>query len=857
MPRFLSLFGSSLLASRLLVAAAAFTAAPVLAQERAAPVNVPAMRLDQAVRVLGGQTGASIGFRDPALAALRSRPVRGRYTAEQALNLMLRGSGARFRRVATATFLVLRARAPVPARPLRPVRAPKPHLPPPPAVAGTDIVVTGTKRGVPLSVYAGSVQIIEGDRLSSADGARGSGAIEARVASVASTHQGQGRNKLFIRGIADSSFVGPTQATVGQYWGNSRITYSAPDPSLRLYDISSIEVLEGPQGTLYGAGSLGGVVRVVPRAPDLHTVGGAAWAGAQTVAHGQPGLDGGGILNLPLADDQLAFRAVVFGTAEGGYIDDLGRNLKDVNDVRSIGGRASLRYSPTTDWTFDASLVGQRIVGDDSQYAERGGSGLTRSSSVAQPYRNDFWLADIVARRQWGDLELTASIGYAHQYVFEQFDGVAFTPLGELVQLSTPASNRNDFVVTDDGEIVLSPTAIAPTAGITQANRIDMLTAETRLSRRGPNGTGWVVGASLLHNEAKVNRSFVGPFVGSSLTGVRNRVQEATLYGEGSIEPLPRLTFTLGARLTYSRLSGNAQDADEKFAFDVDPAARADRSETRLLPSASLAYGVRGGLTLFARYQQGFRPGGIAVRRDFIQRFKGDRVATTEAGLRHRGRAFDLTASASWTRWTDIQADIIDGFGFPTTANVGDGRILSVGGAARWRPLRGLEFDAALYLNRSKVTNRIAIVPIASKDGISFDLANANANAGSAPNPAGSITRFDRLPNIADVTGRAGFSYVTALTDDVSLETAGFARYVGKSTLGIGSILGQLQGDYVDTGLDFRARRGNRSVSLTISNLLDSKGNRFALGSPFLVRDRNGITPLQPRTVRLGFDLAF
>ena len=841
MPRFPSL----------LATAAAFIAAPALAKERTAPVDVPAMQLDQAVRVLGSQTGTSIGFRDPALATLRSRAVRGRRTAAQALEAMLRGSGARFRQVAAGTFLVERApaRHPVPAP--RVAHAPRPRPAPPPEMSGADIVVTGAKRDIPLNAYAGSVQIIEGGRLSTADGARGSGAIEARVASVASTHQGQGRNKLFIRGIADSSFVGPTQATVGQYWGNSRITYSAPDPSLRLYDIGSVEVLEGPQGTLYGAGSLGGVVRVVPRAPDLERVAGAAWVGGQVVAHGQPGLDGGAIVNLPLAEDKLAFRAVVFGTVEGGYIDDVGRKLKDVNDVRSAGGRASLRYSPTADWTFDASVVGQRIDGDDSQYAERGGNGLTRSSSVAQPYRNDFWLADIVARRRWGDLELTASVGYAHQYVFEQFDGVAFTPVGELIPLAAPITNRDDFVFTDAGKMVLSPTATAPTAGITQANRIDMLTAETRLSRRGPNGTGWIVGISLLHNEATVHRSLVGPVFGSSLTGVRNRVEEATFYGEGSIEPLPRLTLTAGARLTYSRLSGNVQDADQTLAFDVDPAARADRSETRLLPSVSLAYRTDNGPTLFARYQQGFRPGGIAVRRDFIQRFKGDRVATVEAGLRQGGRVFDLTASASWTRWTNIQADIIDGFGFPTTANVGDGRILSIGGSARWRPAKGLEFDAAFYVNRSKVTSRATILPVFPRAGGSFSSTSAEAS------PGASIASFDRLPNIADITGRTGFSHVAALSDSVTLETSGFARYVGKSTLGVGQVLGQLQGDYVDTSLDFRVRHGNRSISLTLSNLLDSRGNRFALGSPFLVRDRNAITPLQPRTIRIGFDLVF
>jgi hypothetical protein len=74
--------------------------------------------------------------------------------------------------------------------------------------------------------------------------------ITQRVPTVASTYLGSGRNKLFIRGIADSSFTGPTQATVGQYLGDLRLSYNAPDPDLRLSDLARVEVLEGPQGTL-------------------------------------------------------------------------------------------------------------------------------------------------------------------------------------------------------------------------------------------------------------------------------------------------------------------------------------------------------------------------------------------------------------------------------------------------------------------------------------------------------------------------------------------------------------------------------------------------------------------------------
>ncbi len=855
----------------LLATAAIMAGTPALAQQRGGSVDVPASRLEDAIRMLSNQTGASIGFRDGRLSDLRIRGVRGRLTVAQALDRMLRHTDARARQVAPATFLIEHAPAPPPrlarAKPPSPPRPPAPPSGPPPESRGTEIVVTGTKRDIPLSAYPGGIEIIDGTSLSKADGARGTAAIEARIASVASTHLGQGRNKLFIRGIADSSFVGPTQATVGQYWGNSRITYSAPDPSLRLYDVRSVEVLEGPQGTLYGAGSLGGVVRVVPHAPDMDTVGGAVWAGVQQVQHGQAGADGGAIINLPVVEDRLALRAVAFAGTEGGYIDDVSRHLKDVNDVRSFGGRLALRYSPDADTIVDVSAVGQRIKGDDSQYAERGGNGLTRSSSIAQPYRNNFWMVDLVARKRWDDIELTSSLGYARQYVFEQFDGVTFTRTGDLVVLKTPEIDGKDIVVTDSGKVMLSPTAGARAAGLVQTNHIEMVTAETRLARRGPNGTGWLLGISLLHNEAKVHRDMQQYLFDSALTGVRNRVQEATLYGEGTIEPVPRLTLTAGGRLTHSRLTGNSEDVDRLLAFDIDPSARAARRETRLLPSAALAWRPNRTTTLFARYQEGFRPGGIAVRRNFIQRFKGDHVATIEAGARHGTRRLDLTLSASWTRWTDIQADLIDGYGFATTANVGDGHILSLGAKTRWRPLPGLELDLSVYVNKSKVTERNALQPVTIEspaDGSfgaptsgDIDIVNGIAIGIGSSAAETSLASFNRLPNIADVTGRVGFTYSARMGRRFDAQMRGFARYVGKSTLGVGPVLGQLQGDYFDTGMELRVGDDRKGLTLTMTNLLDARGNRFALGSPFLVRDRNQITPLQPRTVRIGFDFAF
>lgn len=789
---------------------------PALAQEQPAAVDVRPAPLAQAVRALSQQTGASIGFRHPRLRTVPVRAVQGRLTAAQALERMLAHTGLRSRRVAANTYLIepapVRAAAPAPRRP-----APAP-VAPPADIAEDEIVVTGSKREIPLGAYPGGVQIVEGDQISAADASRGNDLLEMRIASVASTHLGPGRNKLFIRGIADSSFVGPTQATVGQYWGNSRITYSAPDPSLRLYDVQRIEVLEGPQGTLYGAGSLGGVLRVVPHAPDLDDFQGQIWGGVQAVQHGALGADGGAILNLPLARDRVALRGLVFGSTDAGYIDDTGRGLHDINRVRTIGGRLGLRIEPGDGWTVDIDGVGQSIRGEDSQYAERDGGGLSREGTAAQPYSNRYALAELVVRKDWGTLDFTGSVGYNRQQVSERFEGLA---------------------LTDPRSPGVRPTQSAASAVFGQTNDIDMVTAEARLARRGADGTGWLVGVSVLGNSATVNRriyaSDAADAVGIPLTGVRNEVGETTLYGEAAFEPLRRFTITLGGRATQARLSGKSQDVLEAIALRVDPDADASRVETRLLPSIAATYRMSDSFTLFTRYQQGFRPGGIAVRQEYIQQFEGDRVGTLESGLRWRLPRFEIAGGVSWTQWSSIQADLVDGFGFPTTSNIGDGRILSIGFSSKWRPVAGLELEAALYLNDSHITRTAAVV--ASLEDSQPDL--------------------NRLPNVADISSRLALSYTRPVAGEDTVDVTSFARYIGQSTLGIGTVLGQLQGDYLDTGLEVRIGSPRRGISLALTNLLDARGNRFALGSPFMIRERNQITPLQPRSIRLGFDVAF
>ena len=180
--------------------------------------------------------------------------------AETAIKRLASSSQLRLQKVGPRSYLLVSAPRRIPARSQRqPVfRALTTPAEPIQQAEPQDIVVTASKRDTLSQRFAGQWVRIDGDEFKPL-GVAGTEAIEARSVGFSSTHLGAGRNKLFIRGIADSSFSGPTQSPVGQYFGDMRIGYSGPNPDLKLVDMNSVEVLEGPQGTLYGSGALGGI----------------------------------------------------------------------------------------------------------------------------------------------------------------------------------------------------------------------------------------------------------------------------------------------------------------------------------------------------------------------------------------------------------------------------------------------------------------------------------------------------------------------------------------------------------------------------------------------------------------------
>lgn len=769
------------------------SAAHAQGDTRKVDFDIPAGTVSAAITSLGTQAHITIGGSDPMLASVRTKGVRGRLSIDAALTRMLAHTGFTFVRV-SGIVRIVRAAVPVPrARPKpRPVES---------AVAPPrDIIVTGSKQSTALNRFAGTVRFIDLDETAeSRRGSRGTEFILNRLPMLASTNLGPGRNRLYIRGIADSSFNGPTQSIVGQYLGDVRLTFNAPDPDLQLYDMAGVEVLEGPQGTLYGSGSLGGILRLIPNMPDTHSFLGSASLGGLVTQHGGVGGDGAAMLNLPIAADRLALRVVGYGSTSPGYIDDIGRGRNDVNRTTIYGARAGLRWNVGDDWTVDFGGLFQIIRGRDGQYAMAGLSELTRRSSLTQPFNNDFKLGQLVVRKTRGEIELMSATGAVEHDVESVFDAT-------------------DPDVSPDLRIFRERTEVR------------MISNETRLSRAGPNGAGWVAGLSFVHDTDRLSRRLGPVSAPAAIPGVRNETTEAAIFGHFGYAVTDNLVASAGGRVTFADTTGLALDT-------LREREEPQRRLLRLTPAAGIAWRLSPATTLFARYQEGFRAGGLGLPAtgsdSTARRFESDKLTSVEAGLRVGNQkvdrlSFDATASFTW--WRDIQADLLDAAGLPFTVNVGDGRIIGFEASGVWRPVPAMTLDLSIFVNKASITS---------------------------PRPELGTFDIHRLPNIAPLGGRMAVKYLVPLSSSARLELEGSARYFGESETGIGTPLDLEQGEYLDTDLGARIDLGRIGFTLDLTNIADTQGNRFSYGNPFSLGNRLQTTPLRPRTLRLGFDARF
>ncbi|MGN6269220.1 MAG: TonB-dependent receptor domain-containing protein [Sphingomonas sp.] len=761
-------------------------AAPAAAQAKQ-NFDIPAGPLPASLAAWSAATGLSAGMAS-ALPVVTTRAVRGRFTPAAALDRMLAGTGLRAVAVTPGVFRLERQ---PPKR-----QAARPHISRRAARRAEraigDIIVTATKRPEALATLPVAVSVVEPDRLATGIASPDSSTVASGIDGLSFTNLGPGRNRAFIRGIADSPFNGPSQSTVAVVLDNSRITYDAPDPDLLLIDVDRVEVLKGPQGPLYGSGALGGIFRIVTNPPELDVASGAATLIGEAGAHG--GFGGGGdvMLNLPIATGMLAARGVIYSRSAPGWLDTIG-GARDTNRTVTNGGRLALRWVPDADWKIDLGGSVQSLDAHDSQYVTGPASTLRRIHPIAEPADNDFAQAHLDIHGRIGSLRLVSTSSYVSQAVNYRLDA------------SAAAAN---FGVT------------AP-ALFTDDRRYSIVNQEVRLSPEASGKLNWVAGLAYFHASSSLDGAITAPATAPlAVESIDQDVAEYAAFGDATL-PVGPLTVTAGARISLT-------DASDKRA-EQRGQTKKGQHQLGFAPSLSIAWRPGEGRYFFVRYARALRPGGLAAGAGFAQgHFDPDELESVEGGARMKldGEALALAASVYYADWHDVQSDYLLDNGLISTRNAGQARIIGGDASIDWTIGRGWTLSAGINAEEAEL--------VSTADGIKLE--------------------DRRLPVVPNVTLRGLLGYRFDL-GDWTVRLAGQGNYIGKARLSFDPDLDRHMGEYGVFALSASAAKGRWSVAARLDNLFDAAGDSFAFGNPFSIRNAPQFTPLRPRTLVLSVGL--
>ena len=732
-----------------------------------------------------------------------------------------------------------------------------------------EIVVTATKRGeVSVQDIAGGITAITGDTIDKHD-LRSLEDFSRLEPGLQYATQGVGDTQLIIRGISS-----PGDSTVGVYFDETPITGGnfqdggGRTPDIGAYDIERIEVLKGPQGTLFGASSMSGAVRIITNKPDASAFDMNISAGMETVEHGDEGYSVNAAINVPLIADTLALRLVGWQKEQGGYIDQYaGLNapteLKDVNDSEITGGRIMARLTPNEKLTIDAFYQMQETEVDGAQHYAPVASGLlTPTQVIVVPFPHFIPAFD----GPYGDLKTST----AHQEPYgDDIDMYGLTVdydlgFGSLLG-SISKFERNVEFLEDTSATAMSfgfPPAFGPplgSYGIHQFQDRDVFNAEIRFSSDLDGPVNFVGGFFYEDDEIY---SELDILAGDIVTGIPvchsrdecisdpalaaaslafARSQDIdfeffAVFGHVDFEITEQITVGGGVRYFDSEqdnLEQTLQAFQGSIAFTIPPLFGGpiqttptvtvdDRAkEDEITWDASLSFSPNDNQMYYVRGATGFRQGGIndaatasafgiAIPASFIS----DEVLSVEVGAKTSWHDDRVTLNATYFKmfWDDMQVPGVEPTGaveFISNAAEAEVDGVEVELSARPTDRFALHFGAT-WLN-AELTEDQAIDPGLSAPGFSPPLGNDG----------------DAVPKVPEwaFSGTVEYTFPVTIMDNVEASLLGNFSYVGESdTFFNDSFPGFIEiGDYFLLNLSANFQHDNFGLRLFVNNVTDKR----------------------------------
>ena len=782
--------------------------------------DIPAGDMKAALDAYAAQSGLQLVYKVEDLRGLVSPGLKRTVAQEEALEAVIRGSSLVVRRDATGALVIFAA----PGGPRSESDSNSPNT----------VVVTANRRREPAREVPMQLGVLAGDALTRSGASSLKDYLSREPGVNLNGWGGPGTGSIAIRGVTTGN---DTSATVGVYVDDVAVGSSVPFLNgairaldLGLLDLRQVELLRGPQGTLYGASAMGGVLKYVTNEPDTAEFSGKVRLGVTSTQQGGTGSTLGGVLNVPLSRDVAGLLVSVFKDRAGGTVNTVGGvKARDIDAGQTSGMRASLLVTPSRGLSIRLTATGQEIRRDGLDFVDYApGTGrlvegeLQRRLQVREPYdaKIEILAAEIEADLGWARLNSITSTQRVRSNVISDLSS-AYVPLLASFGLNVETAAAD---VRIDGR---------------------KKAQELRLTSRTAERFDWLLG--LYYNDESgtnvqaVPTTMPGGSPGPNLAtaSVDSRFREQAVFGNATWRFSDRLSLNGGLRVASNRQRTGVQtDGPLVGGPQALSDESSDQSTTYLLTGR---YALNANSNVFLRLASAYRPGGPnPVLRDPAtgkpvapNTFEPDSLASYEAG--YKGDLLDKTLSVSAAlfdiRWKNIQQYTAVN-GVNVIVSGGRAHLQGLELSATWRPARSWTWVLGTALTDAR---------------LSEDAAGLGATAGA------------RLPNSARVAASLDMSHDFSLWNRPVY--AGWTqRYVGDRNSGYeGSAKAPNHRLPAYSLTDLRAGIALPGVNLEffIRNLLDERAQLAAGSGVSALGGPVWVSHAQPRTLGASLTVPF
>ena len=752
-----------------------------------------------------------------------------------------------------------------------------------------EIVVTAQKRAqklqdVPLSIVALTTEALAERNV------RTFNDYAKFLPSLSYSSYGPGQAEVYFRGLSNGNRLSTgSLPTVGVYIDEQPVTTIGSTIDVHVYDIARVEALSGPQGTLFGASSEAGTLRIITNKPDTKALSGSADLTFNTVAHGKAGGIAESYLNIPLSS-RVALRVVGFYQYDGGYIDNVraprgvtyptsgivrdnkGLVGRDQNSIEAYGGRAALKVDLDDNWTATATLMGQHQT-SNGNFAYKPSVGDLKTTRFFPEAQLDKWYqASLAIEGKLGSFDLTYAGAYFARTAEYTSDYSDYAYLYDSYYASTPDYFGNNF--RDNAGNLINPAQT-----VSQNERFTKQSHELRIASPGADRLRLVAGLFYQRQTNNWTNLYTVPNLADaqSVTG-RPGVNYANIqfrtdrdyaaFAEAAFDIVPTLTLTGGLRaykydnnvIGFFGFNAARSAVGEALCFPGTVGAYGTQRPCDNINTKATGSGVRHklnlswkaapGKLLYATWSTGFRPGGIN-RRPTAPAYAVEKLTNYEIGWKtswmggkvlFNGALFLEKLSQAQFAVTSDQNGITD------IVNAGRARSRGIEADLTVIPARGLSLQASGTLVDAVITTDLCKYTNAAFD-CTIPSPSGNPNALRAP--AG--TRFAGSPRFK-LSGLARYEFGLGLLD-AYVQAAAFHQSSVTSSLDVeeAALIG-VQPAYTTFDLSAGFSRAGWSASFTVENVGDRRAQQSRTATCAISICGPGsvvVYPLRPRFVSL------